>query len=231
MTQEPIEMKDISLKLADRFVLQHINHAFSLGFNHCIVGPSGSGKTSLIRVLSRLTLPTEGHITNSFDYGFVLQDGGLFNHLDAETNISLPGLLNKWSPSRLENRISELCHLCFFDPQMLKRMPNELSGGQRQRLTIMRALFLDPPLIFMDEAFSALDPVLKIDLIQDFKNLLKTLNKTLIFITHDLKEAVLLSDRVLFLSEGTILFAGSKENFLKPTPFSEVEKWKNSFII
>jgi osmoprotectant transport system ATP-binding protein len=193
-----------------------------------LLGRSGSGKTTLLRLINRLLIPTGGQVvvcgrpTTDWDpirlrrgIGYVIQDAGLFPHFTVAENVALVPSLEKWDRSRTAVRVGELMTLIGLDPsEFAHRHPRELSGGQRQRVGVARALAADPPLLLMDEPFGALDPVTRAELQREFSALARRLGKTIVFVTHDLREALLLASRIVLLEKGRIVATASPQEFL-----------------
>jgi osmoprotectant transport system ATP-binding protein len=184
-----------------------------------LVGPSGGGKTTILRLVNRLVEPTSGRVlvdgrdvaaTDRVELrrrtGYVIQQPGLFPHLKVADNVaSVPRLLG-WDKARTRARVGELLELVGLDPALYaRRYPHELSGGQAQRVGVARALAGDPPVLLMDEPFGAVDPIARERLQQEFLRLQAQLRKTVMFVTHDVDEAVMLGDRIAVLSEGGML--------------------------
>ncbi|MGC4890143.1 ABC transporter ATP-binding protein [Micromonospora sp. DT227] len=184
-----------------------------------LIGPSGCGKSTVLRMINRLIEPTDGRILLGDDdvtrvdpvtlrrrIGYVIQNVGLFPHQTVAANVAtVPGLLG-WSRDRTRARVGELLELVGLDPtQYGKRYPHELSGGQRQRVGVARALAADPVVLLMDEPFSAVDPIVRTRLQEEFLRLQAEVRKTIVLVTHDLDEAVRLGDRIAVLSEGGVL--------------------------
>lgn len=191
------------------------------------IGPSGCGKTTSMKMINRLIEPSEGSIyingENVLDkdpvqlrreIGYVIQQIGLLPHMTIEDNIALVPKLLKWSEADRNKRAAELLELVDMDPSYLKRYPHELSGGQQQRIGVLRALAADPPLILMDEPFGALDPITRDSLQEEFKKLQKSLGKTIVFVTHDMDEAIQLADRIVILKDGEIVQVGTPDEIL-----------------
>jgi osmoprotectant transport system ATP-binding protein len=184
-----------------------------------LVGPSGCGKTTTLKMVNRLVEPTSGRIL--FDgediagvdpvalrrrMGYVIQQAGLFPHLRVAENVATVPRLLGWDKARTRARVAELLELVGLDPERYaRRYPHELSGGQQQRVGVARALGGDPPVLLMDEPFGALDPIARERLQAEFLGLQATLKKTVIFVTHDIEEAVTLGDRIAVLRQGGIL--------------------------
>jgi osmoprotectant transport system ATP-binding protein len=184
-----------------------------------LIGPSGGGKTTAMKMVNRLISITSGDITidgksvKKFDLtelrrsaGYVIQQIGLFPHMSVEANIGTVPRLLGWPKPRIRARVGELLELVGLDPVGdAKRFPSELSGGQRQRVGLARAMAGDPPLMLMDEPFGAIDPITRERLQDDFLRLHKEIRKTVIFVTHDIDEAIKMGDRIAILRQGGVL--------------------------
>lgn len=196
-----------------------------------IIGPSGCGKTTLMKLINRLEKPTEGHVIlngkdirteNSTELrrsiGYVIQRIGLLPHMTIKDNIGLVPTLKKWDKEKINMRVIELLHLIGLDPeQYLNKYPLELSGGQQQRIGVARALASEPEVILMDEPFSALDPISREQLQQELKILQQKLHKTIVFVTHDMDEALKIADHIIFMKDGNVIQEGTpNELVLKP---------------
>ncbi len=194
-----------------------------------LLGRSGSGKTTLLKLINAMLRPTSGTVwvgdrsTTEWNpiqlrrgIGYVIQDAGLFPHFTVAENIALVPELLQWDKARIHARVQEMLHLVGLDAaQFASRLPRELSGGQRQRVGVARALAADPPILLMDEPFGALDPVTRAELQREFASLAKRLRKTIVFVTHDLREALLLGTRVVLLASGRIVAESDPREFLK----------------
>jgi osmoprotectant transport system ATP-binding protein len=194
-----------------------------------LLGESGCGKTTTLRLVNRLLEPTAGEVlvegrgTRAWDpialrrrTGYVIQDAGLFPHFTVGRNVGLVPALEGWGEERVRLRVAELLGLVGLDPERFSsRFPSELSGGQRQRVGVARALAADPPLLLMDEPFGALDPLTRAALQREFAALQKRLGKTVIFVTHDVREALSLGTRVALMSAGRVLLLDTPEGFLR----------------
>jgi osmoprotectant transport system ATP-binding protein len=198
-----------------------------------LVGPSGSGKSTLLRMMVGLTAPDRGTITVfgsplthasamalRLRMGYVIQEGGLFPHLQARANVTLVARHLGWSAPRIVERIEYLRELVQLDRPVLERYPLQLSGGERQRVAMMRALFLDPPLLLMDEPMGALDPLIRYALEMDLRRIFDELNKTVVLVTHDLEQAALLAHEVVVLRAGSIEQRGSWHDLAR-TPHND----------
>ncbi|HEX8354895.1 MAG TPA: ATP-binding cassette domain-containing protein [Pyrinomonadaceae bacterium] len=194
-----------------------------------LLGESGCGKTTTLRLVNRLLAPTAGQVlvegrdTREWDAielrrrtGYVIQDAGLFPHFTVERNVGLVPALEGWDADAVRSRVGELLQLVGLDPERFaSRFPAELSGGQRQRVGVARALAADPPLLLMDEPFGALDPLTRASLQREFAALQRRLGKTVVFVTHDVREALLLGTRVALMSAGRVLLLDTPEAFLR----------------
>jgi osmoprotectant transport system ATP-binding protein len=194
-----------------------------------LLGRSGSGKTTLLKLVNRLLTPQEGAVivqdraTSEWDpialrrgIGYVIQEGGLFPHFTVAQNISLVPTLENWDSTRTSKRVRELLELVGLEPaQFADRRPNQLSGGQRQRVGVARALAADPPILLMDEPFGALDPVTRAEMQREFADISRRLGKTIVFVTHDLREARRLATRIVLLESGRIVASSTPEEFLR----------------
>ncbi|MCD1161731.1 betaine/proline/choline family ABC transporter ATP-binding protein [Peribacillus frigoritolerans] len=204
----------------------------------CFIGPSGCGKTTTMKMINRLIEPSEGNILingeNIMDkdpvelrrqIGYVIQQIGLFPHMTILENITLVPKLLKWNDQKKKERALELLQLVDMGPEYLERYPYELSGGQQQRIGVLRALASNPPLILMDEPFGALDPITRDALQEEFKNLQRTLDKTIVFVTHDMDEAIKLADRIVILKAGEIVQVGTPDEILRNPANEFVEEF------
>src|SRR6202140_3321167 len=189
---------------------------FHTGQLTMLVGPSGCGKTTTLKMINRLIEPTEGRIFHDeqdvthvdpvalrLRMGYVIQNVGLFPHLSIADNVATVPRLLGWDKKRIQQRVTELLELVGLDPkQFARRYPSELSGGQRQRVGVARALGADPPILLMDEPFGAIDPIVRLRLQHELLRLQEVVRKTIVFVTHDIDEAVRLGDRVALFADG-----------------------------
>lgn len=208
--------------------LEGINLVVKEGELLTLIGPSGCGKTTTMKMINRLIQPTEGTITIHnqpideyninelrWNIGYVLQEIALFPHMTIEENISVVPEMKKWKKKELSKRIDELMEMVGLDPTVhRKRKPSELSGGQQQRVGVIRALAADPDIILMDEPFSALDPISREQLQKDIRDLQLKIQKTIVFVTHDMDEAMALGDRVCLMQEGKIVQLDTPQNLI-----------------
>ena len=213
-----------------RVLLADLNLQIRQGETVVLLGRSGSGKTTTLKLINRLLVPTSGEVlvegrpTTQWDairlrrgIGYVIQEVGLFPHFNVGRNVGLVPSIEGWAPERIRGRVRELLQLVGLDPALASRYPRELSGGQRQRVGVARALAVDPPILLMDEPFGALDPITRADLQREFKALQQRLNKTIVFVTHDLREALLLATRIGLFDVGRLAGVYTPDEFLKAT--------------
>lgn len=213
-----IEFQDVSKAFAHKKILDHANFVIEDGEFFVLVGPSGSGKTTTLKMINQLVAHSEGKIlinhqdvtqTNlrklRLSIGYVLQQIALFPNLTVAENIALIPEMKGWSKDQIENRTTELLDLVGLAPtDYAHRLPAELSGGEQQRVGILRAIASNPAIVLMDEPFSALDPLSRRQLQIFIKDLQKKMQLTIVFVTHDLDEALYLADRVAVMNEGLI---------------------------
>jgi osmoprotectant transport system ATP-binding protein len=216
-----VKLVDVSKRYADAAALHPMTLSIERGQTTILIGPSGCGKSTLLRLIIRLIEPDSGSI--EFDgepitpdninairrrIGYVIQEGGLFPHLTARANVFLMARHVGKSPEEMHTRLLELCELTRFSNNLLPRYPVELSGGQRQRVSLMRALMLSPELLLLDEPLGALDPLVRASLQNDLKEIFARLQQTVLFVTHDLAEAIYFGDQIVLMNEGSIVQKG-----------------------
>lgn len=221
-----------------KWAVNDLNFEIEKGEFIVLIGPSGCGKTTTMKMINRLIEPTSGKIyidgENILDMdpvilrrkiGYVIQQIGLFPHMTIEQNITLVPRLLKWSVENRRKRAEELLELVDMTPDYLDRYPHELSGGQQQRIGVLRALAADQPLILMDEPFGALDPITRDSLQTEFKKLQKRLGKTIVFVTHDMDEALKLADRIVIMRAGRIVQFDTPDEILRNPANDFVEEF------
>ena len=228
-TRPAIEFRNVSYGLGNgNEILAGLNLEIHQGETLVLLGRSGSGKTTTLKLINRLITPTGGEILvdgraiRDWDIvrlrrgiGYVIQEVGLFPHFTIERNIGLVPKLENWPSDRIRERVEELLKLVGLDPGIASRHPHELSGGQRQRVGVARALAADPPILLMDEPFGALDPLTRAELQREFLELQRRLGKTVVFVTHDLHEALLLGTRVALMDAGKLVTLQTRAGFLE----------------
>jgi osmoprotectant transport system ATP-binding protein len=227
-----IEFRDVSYHINDilrRDVIFGASLTVAAGETVVLLGRSGSGKTTLLRLTNAMLLPSRGQVlvqgrsTVEWDpirlrrkIGYVIQEAGLFPHFTVAENVALVPSLENWERGRTEARVQELLRLVGLEPsEFARRRPRELSGGQRQRVGVARALAADPSILLMDEPFGALDPVTRAELQREFRALAQRLRKTIVFVTHDLREALMLASRIVLLEAGKIVAIAPPQEFLQ----------------
>lgn len=229
-TEASIEFRGVTYRIngTGREVLSQFSMAIPPGETLVLLGRSGSGKTTLLKLVNRLLTPTAGevlvHGRPTFDWdvvrlrrgiGYVIQETGLFPHFSVAENVALVPSLEQWDSERTAARVRELLVLVGLDPDEFSgRRPHQLSGGQRQRVGIARALAADPPILLMDEPFGALDPVTRAQLQGEFRSLACRLGKTIVFVSHDLAEALLLATRIALLKDGRMVCLAAPNDFV-----------------
>ncbi|MFL1663353.1 ABC transporter ATP-binding protein [Bacillus cereus] len=193
-----------------------------------LIGPSGCGKTTTMKMINRLIETTEGSILIDgkdiqqyninelrWDIGYVLQQIALFPHMTIAENIAVVPEMRQWSKKEIKARVDDLLHMVGLEPDIYRdRMPDELSGGQKQRVGVVRALAANPKIVLMDEPFSALDPLSREQLQKDIVQLQKKIQKTIVFVTHDMQEALSLGDRICIMKEGKVVQLDTPEGII-----------------
>ena len=223
-----VEFRNVSFRLDRGATLLHELHlSVQRGELMVLLGRSGSGKTTTLKLINRLLDPSSGEVlvegrpSTVWDpiqlrrrIGYAIQEVGLFPHFTVERNIGLVPSLEGWPSERIHQRVRELLVLVGLQPEIAARHPRELSGGQRQRVGVARALAADPPLLLMDEPFGALDALTRAELQREFLALHERLRKTTVFVTHDLREALLLGSRISLLEAGRLVATYTPDEFL-----------------
>jgi osmoprotectant transport system ATP-binding protein len=225
-----IEFRDVSYQpVAGVRILENISFSVHRGETLVLLGRSGAGKTTALKLINRLLVPTEGSVvvagrsTTEWEpialrrsIGYVIQDSGLFPHYTVEQNIAVVPTLEHWARQRIATRVAELMEVVGLDRRSLaSRYPHQLSGGQRQRVGVARALAADPEILLMDEPFGALDPITRSELQDEFIRLQQRLRKTVVMVTHDLREALLLGSRLALFELGRLAGIFTREEFAR----------------
>ncbi len=236
-----LDVRGLRYELQGRALVDDVSFAVGAGETLVLLGRSGAGKTTTLRLINRLITPSAGDVRIAGDdlatqddsrlrrrIGYVIQEIGLFPHFTVAENVGLVPRLERWSSTRAEQRVRELLALVGLDPVTFgPRYPHQLSGGQRQRVGVARALANDPPLLLLDEPFGALDPVTRLELQREFRALVATLRKTLVFVTHDAREALLLGTHIGLLESGRLAFLGTTNEF-RASPLPQVRQFMDS---
>lgn len=217
-----IALENVSKTYADEPALQDVDLTFAELVTTAVVGPSGSGKSTLLQLINGLVRPDHGHVVvfgKPIDYqnlpelrlgiGYAVQGTGLFPHMTVEGNITLLARLAQWDTGRIKARTEELMKLVNLPLSYAPRYPHELSGGEQQRVGLCRAMILNPPVFLLDEPFGALDPVTRNEIQREFLHLQRFEARTIILVTHDLREALKLSQRLVVLDRGRVVQHGT----------------------
>lgn len=223
-----IEFRGVGYLVHEHALLKDVSFSVSQGETLMLLGRSGAGKTTALKLINRLLTATYGEVlvngrsTNSWDpialrrsIGWVIQESGLFPHYSVERNVATVPHLQKWPADRIAGRVNELLQLVGLDSNLRGRYPHQLSGGQRQRVGVARALAADPEILLMDEPFGALDPITRTELQQQFLELQQRLKKTVVMVTHDLREALLLGTRIALFDAGKLVGLFDKDEFAR----------------
>ena len=226
-TADAIEFHGVSVRAGGRDIVDGVDLSIARGETLVLLGRSGSGKTTTLKLINRLLEPTSGKVcvdgvpTTGWDpirlrrgIGYVIQETGLLPHLTVERNVGLVPSLEAWEPERIRERVRELLATVGLEPDVYAdRYPRSLSGGQRQRVGVARALAADPPVLLMDEPFGALDPITRAELQREFARLAQELRKTIVFVTHDVREAFLLATRIGLFADGRLVEVSTPDAF------------------
>jgi osmoprotectant transport system ATP-binding protein len=210
-----------------RELVSGVSFTVARGETLVLLGRSGSGKTTTLKLINRLLEPSGGEVWVGGQVaaaeeptrlrrriGYVIQEIGLFPHLRVADNVGLVPRLEQWPPARIAERVRELLTLVGLEPRAFAdRYPHQLSGGQRQRVGVARALAADPPLLLLDEPFGALDPITRVELQREFGGLQARLGKAIVFVTHDVREGLVLGTRLGLMEAGRLAFLGTPEEF------------------
>lgn len=224
-----VEFRDVSYAAQRARIVDHLDLRVWPGETLVLLGESGCGKTTTLRLINRLLVPSDGEVlvegrpTRLWDpirlrrhIGYVIQEAGLFPHFTVERNVALVPSLLGHARERVAARVREMLELVGLDSgRFLHRYPRELSGGQRQRVGVARALAADPPLLLLDEPFGALDPITRTALQREFSALCQQLGKTCVFVTHDVREALLLGTHIGLMHGGRLALLATPQEFLR----------------
>ncbi len=226
-----IQFRDIAYGAGGRSRVTGLNFTVQAGETLVLLGRSGCGKTTTLKLINGLLRPTTGKLQiQGMDLsqwnpiqlrrqiGYVIQEVGLFPHFSIARNVGLVPSLQGWPPREMRQRVVELLTLVGLEPQRFAQCyPHQLSGGQRQRVGVARALAANPPILLMDEPFGALDPITRMELQQEFRQLQAQLSKTVVLVTHDIQEALLLATKIGLMQAGKLIFLGTPTDFLQAT--------------
>ncbi len=222
-----LDIRNVSYAIGGKPILRDVSLSVGEGETVVLLGRSGSGKTTLLKAVNGLVRPGSGEIwfenRRAADWdpirlrrrmGYVIQDAGLFPHWTVEANVGLVPRLEGWAQEKVACRVEELMRLVGLDAAEFRgRRPRQLSGGQKQRVGIARALAGDPPLLLLDEPFAALDPITRFDLQRQFLDLRRQLGKAALFVTHDVREALMMGTRIALLRDGALELLAAPQEF------------------
>ena len=217
-----ITLERVTKRFDSVVAIDDLSCCFEGGQTHVLLGSSGCGKSTILRLILGLLTPDRGSVRVGGSLmtaatrtelvakmGYVVQEGALYPHLTARRNVSLVADARGWSRDRIVDRVRELVELVGLDDQIMQKYPNELSGGQRQRIGLMRALMLDPPILLLDEPLGSLDPLVRDTLQGQLKEIFSELRKTVILVTHDIREAAILGESITLMTDGHVVQRGT----------------------
>jgi osmoprotectant transport system ATP-binding protein len=217
-----IALRNVTKTFGSRLAVDHVSLTVEAGSTHVLLGSSGCGKSTILRLILGLLLPDEGDVIVADmavgngvtrdvarQIGYVVQEGALYPHLTAARNVTLPARAQGWAEARMAARLDTLAALAGLEPGLLDLYPTQLSGGQRQRVGLMRALMLDPPVLLLDEPLGALDPIARADLQLHLARIFQEVGKTVVLVTHDIREAFIFASTITLLNAGRIVQHGT----------------------
>lgn len=236
-----LELIEVNKSYGGQTVLAPLTLRFESARTNALLGPSGCGKSTVLRLLVGLIEPDQGEVRFRGErltpanlqgirhrLGYMIQDGGLFPHLTIRENVTLMARRLRWDAARIEQRLKELLQLVHLTDDLLERRPGRLSGGQRQRVALMRALFLDPDVLLLDEPMGALDPLIRSELQQELRGIFQQLGKTVVLVTHDIGEAGYLADELTMLKDGRVVQRGTLEDLARRPADDFVRRFINA---
>jgi osmoprotectant transport system ATP-binding protein len=213
-----IALRHVSKRFDGHVALDDVSLTVEPGRTHVLLGSSGAGKSTILKIVLGLLSPDAGDVSIDTDgtaaprtqqIGYVVQDGALYPHLTAARNVTLPARAAGWSAKRQAARLDTLAMLVELEPELIRHFPHELSGGQRQRVSLMRALMLDPPILLLDEPLGALDPITRASLQTQLVRIFGDLRKTVVLVTHDVREAAVFGAVITLMSRGRVVQQGT----------------------
>ena len=206
-----IALRKVTKALGGRVALDDVSLTVETGETHVLLGSTGSGKSTILRLILGLLRPDSGEVRvePAARMGYVVQEGALYPHLTVARNVALPARAAGWTESSQTARLDALAGLVGLEPALLGLYPHQLSGGQRQRVSLLRALILDPPVLLLDEPLGALDPIARADLQRQLVRIIGELGKTVIVVTHDVREAFVFGTTITLLSRGRVVQQGT----------------------
>ncbi len=233
----PLHLDKVSVSFGSNAVLRDVELSFAAGAVTAVVGASGCGKSTLLKLCNGLLRPDTGEVrafSEPLNYdrlpelrrrmGYAVQGTGLFPHLLARENIVLAARLARWLPEDIAGRVEELLQLMHLDAELLDRYPHQLSGGQQQRVGLSRAMMLRPEVLLLDEPFAAIDPITREDIHRQLLELLAAEPRTVLLITHDMREAMRLASRIVVLRQGQVAVDASVSQLREEWPSREPEQ-------
>ena len=217
-----IVLEGVTKRFDSVVAIDDLSCHFKRGQTHILLGSSGCGKSTILRLILGLEAPDDGSVQVDgrlmspetrtalvAKMGYVVQEGGLYPHLTVRRNVALAAEARRWSRERISDRLRDLVQLVGFDDRIMQKYPNEMSGGQRQRVGLMRSLMLDPAILLLDEPLGSLDPLVRDGLQRQLKEIFRELKKTVVLVTHDIREAAILGETISLMTEGRMVQHGT----------------------